>query len=25
MSESLSIHHDVGGHQFETTVDGHRA
>ena len=20
-----SIHHDVGGHQFETTVDGHRA
>ncbi|HBP5341572.1 TPA: N-acetyltransferase [Pseudomonas aeruginosa] len=25
VSESLSIHHDVGGHQFETTVDGHRA
>ncbi|HCJ1265827.1 N-acetyltransferase [Pseudomonas aeruginosa] len=25
MNESLSIHHDVGGHQFETTVDGHRA
>ena len=25
MSEALSIHHDQAGHQFETTVDGHRA
>jgi len=25
MSESLTIHHDQAGHQFETTVDGHRA
>ena len=25
MSEALSIHHDQTGHQFETTVDGHRA
>ena len=25
MSEALTIHHDQAGHQFETTVDGHRA
>lgn len=25
MSETLSIHHDQAGHQFETTVDGYRA
>lgn len=25
MSEVLSIHHDLPGHQFETTVDGDRA
>jgi len=25
MSETLTIHHDRAGHQFETTVDGHRA
>ena len=25
MSEALSIHHDLAGHQFETTVDGDRA
>ncbi|SDG99182.1 hypothetical protein SAMN05216588_10251 [Pseudomonas flavescens] len=25
MSEPLSIHHDLDGHQFETTVDGDRA
>jgi predicted GNAT family acetyltransferase len=25
MSEALSIQHDQAGHQFETTVDGHRA
>ena len=25
MSEPLSIHHDLAGHQFETTVDGDRA
>ena len=25
MSEPLSIHHDQAGHQFEATVDGHRA
>ena len=25
MSEALSIHHDQAGHQFETSVDGHRA
>lgn len=25
MSETLSIHHDQAGHQFETNVDGHRA
>ncbi len=25
MSEALSIHHDLKGHQFETTVDGDRA
>ncbi len=25
MSEALSIHHDQAGHQFETTVEGHRA
>ena len=25
MSEALSIHHDLVGHQFETTVEGHRA
>jgi predicted GNAT family acetyltransferase len=25
MSEALSIHHDLIGHQFETTVDGDRA
>jgi predicted GNAT family acetyltransferase len=25
MSEPLSIHHDLAGHQFETTVEGSRA
>ena len=25
MSEAVSVQHDVVGHQFETTVDGHRA
>jgi predicted GNAT family acetyltransferase len=25
MSEALSIHHDLTGHRFETTVDGDRA
>lgn len=25
MSETFSIHHDEANHQFETTVDGHRA
>lgn len=25
MSEALSIHHDLLGHQFEITVDGDRA
>ncbi|MFI8739757.1 GNAT family N-acetyltransferase [Stutzerimonas zhaodongensis] len=25
MTEQLSIHHDRTSHQFETTVDGHRA
>jgi len=25
MSEALTIHHDQAGHQFETSVDGHRA
>jgi len=25
MSEALSIHHDQTAHQFEITVDGHRA
>lgn len=25
MSEALTIRHDLEGHQFETTVDGHRA
>lgn len=25
MSEALSIHHDLAGHQFETTVDGDRS
>jgi predicted GNAT family acetyltransferase len=25
MSEAPAIHHDLAGHQFETTVDGHRA
>ncbi|MBA1262129.1 GNAT family N-acetyltransferase [Stutzerimonas sp. NM35] len=25
MSDTLTIHHDRAGHQFETTVDGHRA
>lgn len=25
MSEPLSIHHDLAGHQFETVVDGNRA
>ncbi|NQD81196.1 N-acetyltransferase [Pseudomonas seleniipraecipitans] len=25
MSEPFTIHHDVAGHQFETTVDGDRA
>ena len=25
MSDALSIHHDLVGHQFETTVDGVRA
>jgi hypothetical protein len=25
MSEELSIHHDLAGHQFETTLDGDRA
>ncbi len=25
MSEAVSVQHDVAGHQFETTVDGHRA
>ncbi|WP_339490655.1 GNAT family N-acetyltransferase [Pseudomonas sp. EL_65y_Pfl2_R95] len=25
MSEALSIHHDLAGHQFEITVDGDRA
>lgn len=25
MSEVLSIHHDLAGHQFEATVDGDRA
>ncbi|MCQ4320016.1 GNAT family N-acetyltransferase [Stutzerimonas stutzeri] len=25
MAEQLSIHHDRTSHQFETTVDGHRA
>ncbi|WP_313339258.1 GNAT family N-acetyltransferase [Stutzerimonas nitrititolerans] len=25
MSDKLTIHHDRAGHQFETTVDGHRA
>ena len=25
MSEQLSIHHDLAGHQFETTIEGDRA
>ena len=25
MSEAVTVQHDVVGHQFETTVDGHRA
>ncbi len=25
MTEQLNIHHDRTSHQFETTVDGHRA
>lgn len=25
MSEAVAVKHDVAGHQFETTVDGHRA
>ena len=25
MSEAVSVQHDVVGHQFEITVDGHRA
>ena len=25
MSEVLPVQHDVSGHQFEVTVDGHRA
>ncbi|MBF6623402.1 MAG: GNAT family N-acetyltransferase [Pseudomonadales bacterium 32-61-5] len=25
MSDTVTIHHDRAGHQFETTVDGHRA
>ncbi|TLX60117.1 N-acetyltransferase [Stutzerimonas nosocomialis] len=25
MSDALTIHHDQVGHQFEVTVDGHRA
>ncbi len=25
MSEALTVHHDLAGHQFETTVDGDRA